>query len=77
MHCKQANERTNKRASTEACLRRSFIDMLMLTTNNSRLRTMAEWQDIFSAADLRFGTVRCVSAEGAALAILEAVWEGK
>ncbi|TGJ84797.1 hypothetical protein E0Z10_g3946 [Xylaria hypoxylon] len=54
-----------------------FIDLLMLTTNNSRLRTMAEWQDIFSAADSRFGTVRCVSVEGAALAILEVVWEGE
>ncbi|KAI8946355.1 putative O-methyltransferase [Xylaria longipes] len=55
----------------------SFIDMLMLTTNNSRLRTMAEWQDIFSAADSRFGTVCCVSVGGAALAILEVVWEGE
>jgi hypothetical protein len=54
----------------------SFIDLLMLTTNNSRLRTMAEWQDIFIAADSRFGTVRRVSIEGAALAILEVVWEG-
>jgi hypothetical protein len=35
----------------------SFVDLLMLTTNNSWLRTMAEWQDIFSAADSRFGTI--------------------
>ncbi|KAI0405664.1 putative O-methyltransferase [Xylaria palmicola] len=54
-----------------------FIDLLMLTTNNSRLRTMAEWQDIFSAADPRFGAVRRVSAGAAALAILEVVWEGE
>ncbi|KAI1377941.1 putative O-methyltransferase [Hypoxylon crocopeplum] len=54
-----------------------FIDLLMLTTNNSRLRTMAEWQDIFIEADSRFGTVRSFSVEGAALAILEVVWEGE
>ncbi|KAI1084253.1 putative O-methyltransferase [Whalleya microplaca] len=53
-----------------------FIDLLMLTTNNSRLRTMAEWQDIFTAADSRFGTVRSFSVQGAALAILEVIWEG-
>ncbi|KAI1455388.1 putative O-methyltransferase [Annulohypoxylon moriforme] len=53
-----------------------FIDLLMLTTNNSRLRTMAEWQDIFTEADSRFGPVRCLSAKGAALAILEVVWWG-
>lgn len=58
-------------------LLRSFIDLLMLTTNNSRLRVMAEWQDIFSMADSRFGTVRCLSIGGAALAILEVVWEGE
>jgi hypothetical protein len=56
--------------------RTSFIDMLMLTLNNSRLRTRAEWQDMFTAADSRFGTVRSVSA-GGALAILEVVWEGE
>ncbi|KAI0521562.1 putative O-methyltransferase [Xylaria bambusicola] len=54
-----------------------FIDLLMLTTNNSRLRTMAEWQDLFTAADSRFGTVRRISGEGAALAILEVAWEGE
>jgi predicted small integral membrane protein len=55
----------------------SFIDLLMLTANNSRLRTMAEWHDIFSSADPRFGTIRLVSARGAALAILEVIWEGE
>jgi hypothetical protein len=50
--------------------------MLMLTTNNSRLRTMAEWQDMFIAADSRFGTVRSVPT-GGALAILEVAWEGE
>jgi hypothetical protein len=49
----------------------------MLTTNNSRLRTVAEWQDILTDADSRFGTVRSSSVEGAALAILEVVWEGE
>jgi len=52
-----------------------FIDLLMLTTNNSRLRTLAEWQDLFTAADARFGRVRSLAPGGAALAILEVVWE--
>lgn len=55
----------------------SFIDLLMLTTNNSRLRTMAEWQEIFTTADPRFGTVRCFSTREAALALLEVVWDGE
>ncbi|KAI0376103.1 putative O-methyltransferase [Hypomontagnella monticulosa] len=54
-----------------------FIDLLMLTMNNSRLRTVAEWQGLFTTADSRFGSVRSSSVGGAALAILEVVWEGE
>ncbi|KAI0799436.1 putative O-methyltransferase [Xylaria sp. FL0064] len=54
-----------------------FLDLLMLTTNNLRLRTMSEWQDIFRSADSRFGKVRCFSDVEAALAILEVVWQGE
>ncbi|XXG94396.1 hypothetical protein Hte_000651 [Hypoxylon texense] len=55
----------------------SFMDMLMLGLNNSRLRTVAEWQDIFTEADSRFGPVRSFSPEGAALSILEVVWQAE
>ena len=48
----------------------------MLTTNNSRLRTLSEWQEIFIEADSRFGNVRSISHHDAALAILEVVWQG-
>jgi hypothetical protein len=53
-----------------------FIDLLMLTTNNSRLRTMVEWQQIFTAADSRFGTVCSCTPRETALAILEVRWLG-
>ncbi|KAI2618479.1 putative O-methyltransferase [Hypoxylon sp. NC1633] len=55
----------------------SFMDMLMLGLNNSRLRTVAEWQDIFTEADSRFGTVRSFSDVESALSVLEVVWEGE
>jgi hypothetical protein len=55
----------------------SFIDLVLLTTNNSRLRTLPEWQDIFTEADPRFGKVRLFTVNGSAHAILEVVWGGK
>ncbi|KAI0436031.1 putative O-methyltransferase [Xylaria telfairii] len=54
-----------------------FMDMMLLAVNNARLRTLSEWQEIFSAADDRFGAVRCVTTQGAAIAILEVIWEGQ
>ncbi|KAH9909710.1 putative O-methyltransferase [Xylariomycetidae sp. FL2044] len=68
------------RASLPLTLERNicFFDLLMLTTTNSRLRTVDEWQNIFSEADSRFGAVRhLVARGGAALGILEVTWEGE
>ncbi|KAI0190767.1 S-adenosyl-L-methionine-dependent methyltransferase [Xylaria flabelliformis] len=52
-----------------------FMDMLLLSTNNSRLRSIPEWQDLFHAADRRFGSISCLSPPKSAMAILEAVWD--
>jgi hypothetical protein len=52
------------------------MDMLMLTTNNSRLRSFEEWQQLFLAADAGFGKGTCWTTRDAPLAILEFVWEG-
>ena len=52
------------------------MDMLMLTTTNSRLHDADEWQQIFQDADTRFGPTKCWVPQGAALAIVEAVWQG-
>ena len=52
-----------------------WMDMIMLSLNNSRLRDEDEWQGLFQEADLRFGAVRCWTPQGSALAI-EVTWEG-
>ncbi|MCJ1383979.1 hypothetical protein MMC17_007093 [Xylographa soralifera] len=36
-----------------------LMDMLMLSVNNSRLRDLEDWRQIFQEADLRFGSLRC------------------
>ena len=54
----------------------SSMDMLMMAMNNSRLRTADEWQRLFAEADTRFGRVNSWVPHGAALAILEVVWQG-
>lgn len=53
-----------------------YMDMMMLAFTKSRLRDEGEWRGLFSQADGRFGGVRCWTPEGAALAIIEATWEG-
>lgn len=53
-----------------------WMDMMMLSINNSRLRDEEEWQALFQEADPRFGPVRCWTPQGSALAIMEVTWEG-
>lgn len=53
-----------------------YMDMMMLAFTKSRLRDEEEWRGLFAQADGRFGGVRCWTPEGAALAIIEATWEG-
>ncbi|PYH95247.1 S-adenosyl-L-methionine-dependent methyltransferase [Aspergillus ellipticus CBS 707.79] len=60
--------------ATERYIR--HIDMSMLALNNSRLRDVEEWNDLFQQADPRFGAVKCWNPPDAALAIMEVVWEG-
>ncbi|KAL8950913.1 MAG: hypothetical protein Q9222_003079 [Ikaeria aurantiellina] len=53
-----------------------FMDMIMLTVNNSRLRELSDWQQIFRTAHPGFGPLKCWTPEGAALAIIEVEWDG-
>lgn len=53
-----------------------WMDMIMLSLNNSRLRDEEEWQSLFQEADPRFGSVKCWTPQGSALAIIEVEWEG-
>ncbi|KAL8713750.1 MAG: hypothetical protein Q9220_002276 [cf. Caloplaca sp. 1 TL-2023] len=53
-----------------------FMDMIMLTVNNSRLRDLSDWQQIFCTAHPGFGQPKCWTPEGATLAIIEVEWEG-
>ena len=50
--------------------------MIMLSLFNARERERADWEQIFQDADYRFKNVRIWVPEGAALAIIEAVWAG-
>lgn len=48
----------------------------MLTVRNSRERDREDWIQIFNEADPRFRFVDAWVPEGAALGIVEVVWEG-
>ncbi|PYI04305.1 O-methyltransferas-like protein [Aspergillus sclerotiicarbonarius CBS 121057] len=61
--------------ATERYIR--HMDLMMYAINKSRLRDEEEWQQLFHEADARFGTIRCWTPPGSALAIIEAVWEGE
>ena len=52
------------------------MDMILLSTNNSRLRDAEDWSMLFKRADARFGPVNCWVPEGSALAIIEVIWQG-
>ncbi|KAJ5092932.1 hypothetical protein N7456_008793 [Penicillium angulare] len=52
------------------------MDLIMLTLFNAREREEAEWIDLFKKADPRFSNVKIWMPEGAAMAIIEIVWEG-
>lgn len=52
-----------------------YLDLMMLSIHNSRLRDEEEWQGLFQEADPRFGTVKCWTVPNAALSIIESVWE--
>lgn len=52
------------------------MDLIMLTLFNAREREEAEWIELFKKADPRFSNVKIWIPEGAAMAIIEIVWEG-
>lgn len=53
-----------------------YLDMIMLTVANARLRTSEEWGRLFVEADKRFGKFRHWKPSGSIYGILEVVWEG-
>lgn len=54
-----------------------WMDLMMLSINNARLRDEEEWRSLFQEASLQFGPVRSWTPRGSALAILEVEWQGK
>lgn len=53
----------------------SGMDMIMLSLCNARERERDDWVDIFKQVDERFKVVNAYVPKGAALGIVEAVWE--
>ncbi|KAJ5116613.1 O-methyltransferase-domain-containing protein [Penicillium angulare] len=53
-----------------------WMDIMMLSINNARLRDEEEWHDLFQEASHGFGPVRCWTPQGSALAIIEVEWQG-
>ncbi|KAK3172102.1 hypothetical protein OEA41_004187 [Lepraria neglecta] len=53
------------------------LDMVMLSFFNSRERERDDWERIFQEVDKRFRFVGAWVPEGAALGIIEAVWEAE
>lgn len=51
------------------------MDLIMLTLFNAREREEADWIELFRQADPRFADVRIWTPDGAAMAIIEAVWK--
>jgi len=52
------------------------MDLIMMTLFNSRLRGVADWKALFTAADSRFIFKGATRPEGSQLSAIEAVWEG-
>ncbi|TVY93429.1 O-methyltransferase, partial [Lachnellula willkommii] len=53
------------------------MDMLMLSTCNARERDEEDWRQVFADADPRFRVLRVFTPTGAALGIVDVVWEGE
>lgn len=54
-----------------------WMDIMMLSINNSRLRDEEEWNALFQEAHAKFSPIRCWTPAGSALAIIEVIWEGE
>ncbi|TVY52432.1 O-methyltransferase bik3 [Lachnellula cervina] len=52
------------------------MDMLMLSICNARERDEEDWRQVFTEADSRFKVPRVFTPKGAALGIVDVVWEG-
>lgn len=52
-----------------------YVDLMMLSIHNSRLRDGEGCQTLFQETDSRFGTIKCWTVPNAALSINESVWE--
>lgn len=51
------------------------IDMLMLSICNARERDEEDWRQLFLDADPSFKVLRVFTPTGAALGIIDVVWE--
>lgn len=47
----------------------------MLSLHKPRERETSGWQQLFREADARFGVLKIGLSEGAALAIIETIWQ--
>ena len=47
-----------------------------MALHNGREREREEWEPLFQKADPRFGPLRFFFEEGAALAVIESIWQG-
>ena len=53
------------------------MDMLMLSICNARERDEDDWRQVFAEADSRFKVLRVFTPKGAALGIVDVVWDGE
>ncbi|TVY47475.1 O-methyltransferase [Lachnellula occidentalis] len=53
------------------------MDMLMLSICNARERDEEDWRQVFTEADSRFKVLRVFTPKGAALGIVDVVWDGE